>query len=79
LRSIIQFFSGDALPQIIPLAEYSWSGWFLWALISYYVVKVYHPPVPDESPLDGARMALGWFTFAVFVACFSFAPFTIPI
>ena len=79
LRTLIQMITGDLVPQIIPLVEYSWGGWFLWALISYYLVKVYHPPVPDESPLDNTRMNIGWTAFAIFVACFSFAPFTIPI
>jgi len=79
LRWAAQSLSGDAVPQIIPFAEYSWSGWFLWAMISYYFVRLDHPPVPDETPLDSNRMMVGWISFAIFVLCFSFAPFTIPI
>lgn len=83
LDSLIQgfasFFSAEPLGQVVPLAEYSWTGWFIWALISYYVVKLTHPPVPDEAPLDETRMRIGWLTTLIFVTCFSFAPFTIPI
>ncbi len=79
IRTVATYFSPEPLGQIIPFAEHSWTGWFIWALISYYVVKLYHPPVPDEAPLDETRMKIGWLTMAIFVICFSFAPFTIPI
>jgi membrane-associated protease RseP (regulator of RpoE activity) len=79
LRTILSYFVQDLPAQIIPLAQYSWTGWFLWALISYYVIKLYHPPVPDESPLDQSRVIIGWLALIVFVVSFSFAPFTISM
>ena len=79
IRTVATYFTPTPVGQIIPLAEHSWTGWFIWALISYYLVKLYHPPVPDESPLDETRMKIGWLTILIFVICFSFAPFTIPI
>jgi membrane-associated protease RseP (regulator of RpoE activity) len=79
LRVLLQYFTGESVSQVIPFAQYSWSGWFLWAMISYYFVKLYHPPAPDETPLDETRMLLGWTAFLILVLCFSFAPFTIPI
>ena len=79
LRTASTYIFNEPAGQIIPLAEYSWSGWFLWAMISYYFVKLYHPPVPDETPLDENRMRIGWFTILIFILCFSFIPFTIPI
>lgn len=78
LRSILSYFLKEPLGQLIPFAQYSWSGWFLWAMISYYFVKLYHPPVPDETSLDETRMKIGWFAIAILVLCFSFTPFTIP-
>lgn len=78
LRSVIPYFTREPIGQLVPLAEYSWSGWFLWAMISYYFVKLYHPPVPDETPLDETRMKIGWLAVVIFVLCFSFVPFTIP-
>jgi membrane-associated protease RseP (regulator of RpoE activity) len=77
LREIIGYFTKTYPEQIIPLAQYSWSGWFLWALISFYVVKLYHPPVQDETPLNQGRVFVGGVTFAVLVLCFSLSPFTI--
>lgn len=79
LRVFLQYFTGERISQIVPFAQYSWSGWFLWAMISYYFVKLYHPPVPDEGNLDEARMLLGSTAFLILILCFSFAPFTIPI
>jgi membrane-associated protease RseP (regulator of RpoE activity) len=79
IRGIASYFVQQPLAQIIPLAQYSWTGWFLWALISYYAVKLYHPPVPDETPLDERRVILGWSTILVFILCFSFAPFTLSV
>ena len=79
LRSIIAIFSGLSTPQIIPFAEYSWSGWFLWAMISYFFVKLEHPPVPDETPLNGTRMKIGWLSILILFLSFSFVPFTISV
>jgi membrane-associated protease RseP (regulator of RpoE activity) len=79
IRGISTYFVSQPLGQVIPFAQYSWSGWFLWALISFYMIKLYHPPVPDESPLDQNRVVVGWLAFVVFVVCFSFSPFTISL
>jgi membrane-associated protease RseP (regulator of RpoE activity) len=79
IRIVASYFSSAPVPQVIPFAEYSWGGWFLWAMISFYVVKLYHPPVPDETPLSEGRMKIGWLSFAIFVLSFSFMPFTIPL
>lgn len=79
LRMGISFFTQDYVGQFIPFAEYSWGGWFLWAIISYYFVKLYHPPVPDESPIDIHRMRIGWICIGIFITTFSFVPFTIPM
>jgi membrane-associated protease RseP (regulator of RpoE activity) len=69
----------EPIGQVIPFAEYSWGGWFVWAMISYFVIKLYHPPVPDETPLDEGRMRLGWLSFGILILCFSFVPFTISL
>jgi membrane-associated protease RseP (regulator of RpoE activity) len=79
LVSTLQYFTKEPFTQVIPLAQYSWSGWLLWAGILYYVIKLHHPPVADETPLDGRRMIIGWITLAIFVVCFSFLPFSITM
>ncbi len=75
IRSFIYFTKHDQVGQIVPLAQYSWFGWFLWAMIANNIVKLYHPPVPDETPLDDTRMAIGWVGIAIFLLCFSSVPF----
>lgn len=79
LRWAAESIIGHDPGQIIPFTEYSSFNWLLWALIGYYVIKLYHPPVPDESPLDALRMAIGWATLGIFVICFSLVPLTISI
>lgn len=63
----------------LPWAEYSWSGWLFWAFISLVMVKLDHPPVPDESELGPGRTLVGWIAILIFVGTFSFIPFTIPL
>ncbi|MGB2867175.1 MAG: site-2 protease family protein [Bacteroidota bacterium] len=79
LRSLLGFVTKQDIGQIVPLAQYSWSAWFLWALIAFYIVKLYHPPVPDESPLDDTRMNIGWMCVGIFLVSFSFMPFSISV
>ncbi len=77
LRTLLGFVYKRDVGQLIPFAQYSWSAWFLWAMIALYVVKLYHPSVADESPLDARRMALGWICVIIFVLSFSLNPFTV--
>ncbi len=79
IREIASYFVHQPVGQVIPFAQYSWTGWFVWALISYYVVKLYHPNIQDDAPLDARRTLVGWVTILVFILCFSFAPFTITM
>jgi len=77
LQMAVGSLTGEPPGQILPFVEYSWSGWLLWALISYFLVKLYHPPVPDETPLDAARMRIGWSCLFIFAVSFSFVPFSV--
>lgn len=77
LRMAITLFTGREVEQLLPFVQYSWAGWFLWALIGIYGMKLYHPPVPDETELDPTRKTVGWIAIAVFVLSFSLTPFSI--
>jgi membrane-associated protease RseP (regulator of RpoE activity) len=79
IRTVWSYFANAPVGQVIPFAQYSWTGWFIWALISYFLIKLYHPPVQDDTPLDSTRMRIGWLTLFIFVICFSFTPFTISL
>jgi membrane-associated protease RseP (regulator of RpoE activity) len=77
LRMLYEVFFKSDPGQIIPFAQYSWIGWFVWALISLYVVKLHHPPVENEEPLDTKRTVIGWVCVLIFVVSFSINPFMV--
>jgi membrane-associated protease RseP (regulator of RpoE activity) len=56
-----------------------WSGWLFWAAIIYFVIKLKHPPVPDQTPLDPVRMRIGWTAYLMLILCFSPAPISIQL
>jgi membrane-associated protease RseP (regulator of RpoE activity) len=56
-----------------------WSGWLFWALILYFIIKVEHPPIPDDTELDFKRKLLGYFSFFILIISFSPTPFLITI
>jgi membrane-associated protease RseP (regulator of RpoE activity) len=55
--------------------NFGWSGWLFWALILYFVIKIKHPPVYDETKLDAGRMFIGYLSFFIFIISFSPTPF----
>lgn len=57
--------------------QLGWTGWLFWCAILFFVIKLDHPPVLDESPLDTKRKIIGWLTILIFVVSFSPNPLTI--
>jgi len=56
-----------------------WSGWLFWALILYFIIKIEHPPIQDESELDFKRQLIGYFSFFILIISFSPNPFLLTI
>ncbi len=56
-----------------------WVGWLLWALLLFFVIKLKHPPVPDNLELDAKRRILGYISFFIFIISFSPSPFVLTI
>ena len=54
-----------------------WSGWLFWAVILFFVIKIKHPPIYDDTALDGKRKVIGYLAIAIFILCFIPAPFII--
>ena len=54
-----------------------WSGWLFWAVILFFVIKIKHPPIYDDTALDGNRKVIGYLAIAIFILCFIPAPFII--
>ena len=68
------------LPLIGIEFPYGWSGWLFFALMLMVFLRrslLVRPPLEDESPLDPARMAIGWLCYAILLSSFSVAPFTV--
>ncbi len=67
------------LPLIGITAPFGWTGWFFWGIILFFVVKLDHPHVMNEEPLDNLRTLIGWGTFFLFLLSFSPSPFSISL
>lgn len=55
----------------LPILYKGWSGWLLWAILAKYAIKLKHPPVDDNSPLNPMRMAIGVFALIILFLSFS--------
>lgn len=58
---------------------FGWTGWLFWGIVLFFVIKLKHPPIPDNVPLDSKRSFLGYFTFFIFLISFSPAPIILRI
>lgn len=63
------------LPEAGIETSVGWFGWFFWAVILFFIIKLDHPPVEDETPLDPNRMLTGWITFGILAVSFAPTPF----
>lgn len=64
---------------LFPIFGIGWSGWLLWAIILYFIIKLKHPPIYDYEPLDKKRKITGYFSFFIFLISFSPSPFIVSI
>lgn len=67
LAGFLPFMGLDIQPGTI--------GWLVFALILIFIVKIEHPPIPDDAELDPQRKMLGWITFFIFIISFAPVPF----
>jgi membrane-associated protease RseP (regulator of RpoE activity) len=49
-----------------------WAGWLFWSLVLYFVIKLKHPPIADNTELDNRRKLVGY--FSLFILLISFSP-----
>lgn len=45
--------------------------WLVWSLFILFFVKIEHPPVVIEQPLNKTRIILGWLSMLIFILCIS--------
>ncbi len=71
-----QTISKVALAALLPLGLL-WEGWFIWAVVLFFL-GWRHPPVFDDHvPLDRRRLVLGYVALAVLALTFTPAPFSL--
>jgi membrane-associated protease RseP (regulator of RpoE activity) len=45
-------------------------GWLVFAFILFFIIKLSHPPILDETPLDSKRKTQGWIAILIFIISF---------
>lgn len=76
-NSIYIFLQDSLLPLLSfiktkPFIYNMWTGWLVWAIITRFVIKLDHVPVPDTEPLSTGRKIVGWLCFAILILSFSY-------
>lgn len=56
-----------------------WTGWLFWAMILYFVIKIQHPPIPDDTELDSKRVSIGYLSYLILFISFSPTPFILSL
>jgi membrane-associated protease RseP (regulator of RpoE activity) len=62
-----QTISSVAMWSLFLLALFVWPGLMMWALIVFLIAGRGAPPLDDITPLDGARMAVGYIAILILV------------
>jgi membrane-associated protease RseP (regulator of RpoE activity) len=63
---------------VLGLGFLGWQGWFLWAFLLGFVLRVDHPDTQDsDTPLDPVRKAAAWATIGIFVLTFMPVPLSV--
>jgi len=63
---------------VLGMGFLGWQGWFVWALLLGFVLRVDHPDTADPAtPLDPVRKLAAWCTIGVFVITFMPVPLSV--
>jgi membrane-associated protease RseP (regulator of RpoE activity) len=61
-----------------PGFQFGWPGWFIWAIVLFFIIKIEHPIVEEYiEPLDKKRMILGYLTLVIFILSFTPVPISL--
>jgi membrane-associated protease RseP (regulator of RpoE activity) len=63
---------------LVPFGILFWGGWIFWAVLML-ILGLRHPAplIPPDQPLDQRRKMLAGLALAMFIICFTIAPFTV--
>jgi membrane-associated protease RseP (regulator of RpoE activity) len=74
-RRYHRWISISVVAVLLPLAIFYWVGWGVW-IVLLLVLRLYHPPtLDDDAPIQPRHIALGLIGLALFILCFTPAPF----
>ncbi len=60
---------------MLALLNFYSTNWLLWTILILFVIRLQHPPTMNDSiVLDKNRRVLGWFSYLIFITCFSPMP-----
>jgi len=75
-RTISRLF----LLVVVGMGIYGWQGWFLWAAMLAFVLRVDHPDTADaHTPLDPTRRTAAWLTIGMFLVTFMPVPLSVVL
>jgi len=57
-------------------ADYGLINWLVWSLLIFFVIKIEHPPLLDNEPVDFKRKIWGVIALLIFVSSFTPSPFS---
>jgi len=59
----------------LALLNFYATNWIIWTILILFVIRLKHPPtMNDKIPIDPQRQMLGWFSYLIFITCFSPMP-----
>jgi membrane-associated protease RseP (regulator of RpoE activity) len=64
----LESLAGQLVALFPTYDQWLWPGWLLWAVF-ITLMRFDHPPVPDETSLDGTRTALGYGAYLMLLLC----------
>lgn len=62
----------DFLHSLVPWYFRASGVWLFWGIITRIVIKIKHPPVYDETPIDDTRKLIGWVCIGILLLSFTY-------
>jgi len=69
-NSLLNFI--NSIIRNFPYIVNGWNGWFLWAIITKFFIKIPHPVIEDEESIGKMRLFIGLISLIILVLCFSY-------
>jgi len=61
-----QRYAGWITLGVLAVMSFYWPGWIIWIVMSFLLLMIGHPPVPEGEELTSLEKGIGWFAILVF-------------